>query len=172
MLVPYNQLRYRYLDFTICFFFFFLFFILFIYFWLCWVFIAACELSLVAASRGCSSLRCVGSSSQWLLLLRNTGSRRAGFSSCGTRAQQLWLAGSRAQTQQLWCTGLVAQCTGMWDLPGPGLKPKCSLHWQADSQPLHDQGSPLHYYYDLSKYILLNNLLLYYDCTFLLVFFF
>ena len=41
-------------------------------------------------------------------LLRNTGSRRVGFSSCAMWAQQLWLAGSRAQAQQLWCTGLVA----------------------------------------------------------------
>ena len=43
-----------------------------------------------------------------LLLVRSSGSRCADFSSCGTRAQQLWLAGSRAQAQQLWCTGLVA----------------------------------------------------------------
>ena len=30
------------------------------------------------------------------------------LSSCGSQAQQLWFAGSRAQAQQLWCTGLVA----------------------------------------------------------------
>ena len=35
-------------------------FILFIYFWLRWVFVAAHGLSLVAASGGYSSLRCVG----------------------------------------------------------------------------------------------------------------
>ena len=35
---------------------------------------------------GYSSLRCAGFSLQWLLLLRSTGSRRTGFSSCGTRA--------------------------------------------------------------------------------------
>ena len=84
------------------------FFKTFIYFWLHWVFIAACGLSLVVASRGYSSLQCTGFSLQWLLLLRSMGSRRAGFSSCGTRAQQLWLMGSRAQAQQLWHTGLVA----------------------------------------------------------------
>ena len=33
---------------------------------------------------------------------------RAGFGSCGTWTQQLWLSGSRAQTQQLWRAGLVA----------------------------------------------------------------
>ena len=41
-------------------------FILFIYFWLHLVFIAALRLSLVAASRGYSSLRCAGL--QWLLV--------------------------------------------------------------------------------------------------------
>ena len=47
-------------------------FILFIYFWLCWVSIAACGLSLAAASGGYSSLRCAG------FLLRSMGSRRVG----------------------------------------------------------------------------------------------
>ena len=32
-----------------------------IYFWLCWVFVAACGLSLVVASAGYSLLRCAGS---------------------------------------------------------------------------------------------------------------
>ena len=73
-------------------------FILFIYFWLCWVFVAARGLSLLAASGGYSSLRCAGFSLRWLLSLWSTGSRPAGFSSYGTQAQQLWLAGSR-------CTG-------------------------------------------------------------------
>ena len=58
--------------------------------------------------RGYSSLWCAGFLLWWLVLLQSTGSRCTGFSSCGTRAQQLWLAGSRAQAQQLWCTGLVA----------------------------------------------------------------
>ena len=57
------------------------------------------RLSLVAASRGCSSLQCAGFSSRWLLLLQSTGSRHTGFSSCAARAQQLWFAGSRAQAQ-------------------------------------------------------------------------
>ena len=58
-------------------------FILFIYFWLRWVFIAVHGLSLVAVSRGYSSFQCAGFSLRWLLLLRSTGSRRLGFSSCG-----------------------------------------------------------------------------------------
>ena len=70
-------------------------FMLFIYLWLCWVFVAAHGLSLVAASGGYSVavhrlLIAVA------FLLRITGSRRVGFSSCGM------------QTQQLWRTGLVA----------------------------------------------------------------
>ena len=55
--------------------------------------------SLAAVSGGYSSLRCVGFSLQWLLLLQSVGSRHTGFSSCGTQAQQLWLAASRAQAQ-------------------------------------------------------------------------
>ena len=72
---------------------FFFFFKLFIYLFLAalglchWVFVAARGLSLVAASRGYSSLWCAGFSLWWLLLLRSTGSRHAGFSSCGTWAQ-------------------------------------------------------------------------------------
>ena len=70
----------------------------FIYFWLRWVFVAACRLSLVAASRGYSSLWCTGFSLQWLLLLRSMGSRCAGFSSCGSRAleRRLSSCGTRA----------------------------------------------------------------------------
>ena len=61
---------------------------LFIYFfWLHWVFVAAYGLSLVVASRGCSSLWCTGFSLRWLLLLQSQGSRCVGFSSCGPRAQ-------------------------------------------------------------------------------------
>ena len=78
--------------------FFFFLFSLFVYLWLCWVFVAAHGLSLVAASRGYSSLWCVGFSLQWLLLLQSTGSRHAGFSSCGSRAleRRLSSCGARA----------------------------------------------------------------------------
>ena len=75
---------------------------LFIHFWLRWVFAAARGLSLDAESQGYSSLRCVGFSLRWLLLLRSTGCRRASLSSCGARA---WLL------------------CGTWDPPGPGLEP-------------------------------------------------
>ena len=79
--------------------FFFIHLCIYLFFWLHWVFVAVRGLSLVAASRGYSSLWCTGFSSRWLLLLWSTGSRRVGFSSCGTQAQYLWLSGSRAQAQ-------------------------------------------------------------------------
>ena len=66
---------------------FFFYLILFIYSWLRWVFVAARGLSLVAVSGGYSSLQCAGFSLRWLLLLQSTGSRLAGFGSCGTRAE-------------------------------------------------------------------------------------
>ena len=49
------------------------------FYWLRWVFVAACGLSLVAASRGYSLLQCMGFSLRWLLLLRSTGSRARGL---------------------------------------------------------------------------------------------
>ena len=73
-------------------------FILFVYFWLHWVFVAVHGLSLVAVSGGYSSLWCAGFLWWWLLLLRSTGSRRTGFSSCGSRAleHKLSSCGARA----------------------------------------------------------------------------
>ena len=65
----------------------FWFFWFFLFFWLHWVFVAARGLSLVAASGGYSSLQCTDFSVQWLLLLRSTGCRRMGFSSCGMQPQ-------------------------------------------------------------------------------------
>ena len=50
----------------------------FICFWLCWVFVSVRGLSLVVASGGHPSWRCAGLSLSWPLLLRSTGSRRAG----------------------------------------------------------------------------------------------
>ena len=104
------------------FFFFFLIFIyLFIYFWLCWVFVSVRGLSLVAASGGHSSSRCAGLSLSRPLLLQSTGSRGA------------------ASVVVAHGPSCSAAC-GMF--PDQGLNP-CPLHWQADSQPLHHQGSPI-----------------------------
>ena len=71
--------------------------------------------------RGHSSSRCAGFSLLWSLLLRSTGSRRAG---------------SVVVPHGPSCS---AAC-GI--LPDQGLNP-CPLHWQADSQPLRHQGSPI-----------------------------
>ena len=109
----------------ICGYFFFnLFIYLFIYFWLCWVFVSVQGLSLVLASGGHSSSRCAGLSLSWPLLLRSTGSRRAG---------SVVVANGPS------CS---AAC-GI--LPDQGSNP-CPLHWQADSQPLRHQGSPCGYF--------------------------
>ena len=79
-----------------------------------WIFVAAHGLSLVAVSGGYSSLRCVGFSLRWLLLLQSTGSRCMGFSSCGSQALEHRLSSCGARAWLL---------HGMWDLPRPGLEP-------------------------------------------------
>ena len=78
-------------------------------------------LSLVVANGGHSSSQCAGLSLLRPLLLRSTGSRRAG-------------------------SVIVAHgpsCSAACGIfPDQGSNP-CSLHWQADSQPLCHQGSPV-----------------------------
>ena len=66
-------LRYPFLSTTL-----FHFFKKFIYLWLCWIFVSVRGLSLVVAGGGHSSSRCAGLSLSRPLLLRSTGSRRAG----------------------------------------------------------------------------------------------
>ena len=81
------------------------------------------------ASGGCFSLQCVGLSLRWLLLFQSTGSRHAGFSSCGTwasvvAARGLSSCGSQTLERRLSSCGARASLRrGMWDLPGPGLEP-------------------------------------------------
>ena len=93
---------------------------LFIYLWLCWVFVSVRGLSLVAASGGHSSSRCAGLSLSRPLLLRSTGSRRAG---------SVVLAHG------------LSHSTACGIFPDQGSNP-CPLHWQANSQPLRHRGSP------------------------------
>ena len=77
-----------------------------IYFWLRWVFIAARGLSLVVASGGLLFIAVHG-----LLLIRSTGSRRMGFSSCGSRALECRLSSCvlRALEHRLSSCGTRAQ---------------------------------------------------------------
>ena len=96
------------------------FFLLFI-FWLCWVFVAACGLSLVAASRGylhcgarashCSGFSCCRAQA---LGARASVLVERGLSSCGSWALERRLSSCGTWTW-LFC--------GMWDPPGPGLEP-------------------------------------------------
>ena len=94
---------------------------LFIYLFLAALDLCCCArgLSLVVASGEYSLLWCTGFSLRWLLSLRSTGSRRAGFSSCGSRALERrlsscdapWHVGSsrkRART--------CVPCIGRWIL--------------------------------------------------------
>ena len=94
---------------------------LFIYFWLCWVFVSLRGLSVVVASGGRSSSRCAGLSPSQPLPLRGTGSRRAGSAIVAHRPS-------------------CSAARGIF--PDQGSNP-CPLHWQADSQPLRHQGSPI-----------------------------
>ena len=100
-----------------------IFFLINLLIWLRWVSIVAHGLSLVTASGGYSSLQCAAFSLQWLLLLRSTGSRQAGFSSCGTRVPERRLSSCGARAQLL---------HGMWIQPDQGSNPS-PPHWQADS---------------------------------------
>ena len=116
-----------------CFFFLFLYFnFLNFYLWLCWVLVSVRGLSPVAASRGHhSSLWCAGVSLLRPLLLRSAGSRRAG-------------------------SVIVAHgpsCSPVCGIfPDQGSNP-CPLHWQADSQPLCHQGSPLSLFFFLPFFL-------------------
>ena len=79
----------------------FILYILFIYFWLCWVFVAAQGLCLVAASGGYSPVSVHGLLIEVASLLQGTGSKAHRFSSCGSLAQLP---------------------SGLWNLPRPGIK--------------------------------------------------
>ena len=105
------------------------------YFWLCWVFVSVRGLCLVPVSGGHSSLRCVGLSLSWPLLLRSTGSRRAGS-----------VVVAHGPSCSMAC--------GIF--PDQGSNP-CPLHWQADSQPLRHQGSPHTIEFYISASIIVNH---------------
>ena len=94
---------------------------IYLFIWLHWVLVAAHGLSVVVASGGHSSSWCTGLSLSRPLLLRGTGSRRAG---------------SVVVAHGPSCS---AAC-GILPDQGANL---CPLHQQADSQPLRHQGSPL-----------------------------
>ena len=114
-------------------------------------FIFGCSLWVFVATQAFSSygkwglllVGCTGFSLWWFLLLRSTGSRSVGFSTCCLWAQQLQLMGSRALAQQAWLL-----CS-MQDPPGPRIKPH-PLHWQAEPYLLYHQYT-VHSIYVLNK---------------------
>ena len=95
-------------------------FFFFFYLWLCWVFVSVRGPSPVVASGGHSSSRCAGPSLSQPLLLRSTGSRRAGSAIVAHGP-------SRSAARGIF--------------PDQGSNPR-PPHWQADPQPLRHQGSP------------------------------
>ena len=106
---------------------YFSFLFIYLFFWLCWVFVSVQGLSPVVASGGHSSSRCAGLSLSWPLLLWSTGSRRAGSVTVAHGPSR-------------------SEACGI--LPDQGSNP-CPLHWQADSQPLRHQGSPIIVFLDM-----------------------
>ena len=127
----------EFLFFVFLFYFILFYFIyLFIYFWLCWGFVSVRGLSLVAASGDHSSSRCAGLSLSRPLLLRSTDSRRAGL-----------VAVAHGPSCSAAC--------GIF--PAQGSNP-CPLHWQADSQPLRHQGSPVTDFCENSGHIELGHI--------------
>ena len=91
-------------------------------------------LLLVVASRGHSSSWCAGLSLLRPLLWQSTSSR---------------CAGSAAVTHGPSCP------TACGIFPDQGSNP-CPLHWQADSQPLHHQGSPFLPFLSFTLFFLLS----------------
>ena len=96
------------------------YFILFIYLWLCWVLASVLGPSPIAASGGHPSSWCAGLPPSRPLLLRSTGSGRAGPAIVAHGPS-------------------CSAARGILPDRGPNPRP---LHWQADSQPLRHQGSP------------------------------
>ena len=92
----------------------FILYILFIYFWLCWIFVAAQGLSLVAASGGYSPVSVHGLLIEVASLLQGTGSRHT-----GSVVVAHWLSCPAAY-------GIFPDQGSNW----------CSLHRQAGSQAL------------------------------------
>ena len=99
---------------------------------MCWVLVCVRGPSPAVASGGHSPSQCTGLSLSRPLLLRSTGSRRAG-------------------------SAVVAHgpsCSAAYGIfPDQGSNPR-PLHWQADSQPLRHQGSPLFLFFNKFIYFL------------------
>ena len=120
-------------------FFFYSFIYLFIYSWLCWAFASVRGLSLAAVTRGHSSSRCAGLPLSRPLLLQSRGSRHSGS-----------VVVAHGPSCSVACGILPDQGSNL-----------CPMHQQADSQPLHHEGSPRNCFLET---FLLPYLYLFYAC--------
>ena len=126
-----------------------LFIYLFIYLFMAVLGLRFCERAFSSCSKWgplFSSSRCAGLSLSGPLLLGGTGSRRAGS-----------VIVAHGPSRSTAC--------GIFPDQGSNL---CPLHWQADSQPLCHQGSPLSYFIfkNLFEFILLFVFCLQMKCSF------
>ena len=122
------------------------------FFKLCCVFVATLAFLWLLRWRASLPLQSLGFSLQWLLLLESTGSREADFISCGPWALEHRLSGCSTWTllvvaHGLWSTGSVVAPHGLCCSAACGIfldqgSNPCNLHWQVDSSPLDQQGSP------------------------------
>ena len=112
------------------------FFFKFVYFsfWLRWVFAAARGLFFTCGERGLLFVAVRRPLVGWPLLLWRTGSRHAGFSSCGSWAPERRLSSCGARAQLF---------RGVWDPPRPGLEPM-SPAWAGGFLSTAPPGKPLY----------------------------
>ena len=121
---------------------------LLIYFWLHWVFVAVHGLSLVVASRGHSSCSALAS-------------HCSGLSCCGARAPGV--RASAVVARGLSSCGAWAQFVhGMWDPPGPGIKPVSPALAGRFSTTV-PPGKSLVLSFEIGKYEFSNFVLLFHD---------
>ena len=97
-----------------------------VYFWLCWLFVGARGLSLVAESRGLLFSVVPGP----LVALASLVGKHVLWGTWALLVAAPWLQGTSS--------AVVAHRI----FPGQGSNPRL-LHWQADSLPLSHQGSPI-----------------------------
>ena len=121
--------------------------ILFVYICLCWVFVAVqAFLKFRWAGAALSSWGALASHYSGFFLLRSTGSRAYGLSSCSSRAPEHRLNSCGAEA---WLVH------SMWDLPGSEIASRSSALAGGFFTTEH-QGSQLEYFYKWLKYVVSN----------------
>ena len=100
-------------------------------FWLCWLFLAVWAFPLVVADRGYSLVVV-----RRLVAVASLGAQALGSRASAVAAHWPWAMGASIAVAH----GL-SRSTARGIFLDQGSNP-CPLHWQADSYPLHHQGSP------------------------------